>query len=281
MAHLFDKGFCVRQPAWHGLAEIVQDYPGLEQAMKLAGHDHQIVERQLAIVQGDQMMPLSGYKALQREDTGAVISVMNASYEVIQNRVPWELIDTLFANGAKWDTAGLLKGRFDGTGKEVKGQVYWCLSLLDEPSTVKGDESPTYPYLAATWSHDGSQALRFRAMSVRIVCANTHHTAMFGNDGADLDVSIRHIGDVSKRIEKAKMALQLARKSQSVYLEMANYLANIPVNDVGIDLFIEKIIPMPDANLLTDRVRGNVMKSREQARGIFDSPLPAAFCASG
>jgi phage/plasmid-like protein (TIGR03299 family) len=279
MSDLFNRGFFVRQPAWHGKGVVVQDYPGIDEAMKLAGHDHRIITKPLFTF-GDvsedpntaQYNQLAGWKAIIREDTGSVVSVMNASYEVIQNRVPWELIDQLFKEGAKWDTAGVLNGRYDENNKEVKGQVYWCMSLLDEPGKVNGDDSLTYPYLAATWAHDGSQSLRIRAMGVRVVCANTHHAAMYGADGADLDVSIRHIGDVRKRIESAKLALSMVRKAQSKFLEIANDLVSLRVSDAGIQAFIETIVPMPVATVVTDRVRNNIERARGQVRAIFDSP---------
>jgi phage/plasmid-like protein (TIGR03299 family) len=280
MGHLWKEGFVVREAAWHGLAEVLPDYPGLEEGMKLAGHDHQIVERRLFVAPGpeQQMVPLVGWKALAREDSGDVVSVMESSYTVIQNRVPWELLDSLFAQGARWDTAGILKGRYDENSKEVKGSVYWCMALLDEPETVKGDNSPILPYIAATWSHDGSQAVRFRAMATRIVCANTHHAAMYGAEGRDLDVSIRHIGDPTVRIEKAREALQIARKQHAAFLVAANELAGMPVSDEGIEAFVETVVPMPLAAagmVLTDRVVNNVRKARGELRAIFDSPTIA------
>lgn len=267
MSHLFQQGFFVRQPAWHGLGTVVQDYPGIDEAMRLAGHDHEIECKPLMVVGGQQ---LAGWKALARKDTGAVISVMNSTYEVIQNRTPWEMIDQLFKAGAKFETAGILKGKFDENSKEVKGQVYWTLALLDEPEVIKGDNSPTYPYLASTWSHDGSQALRFRAMDVRIVCANTHHAAMYGVNGADLDVSIRHFGKVEARIQAATTAIRMARDAHKVYVAAANELAGIVCTDAMLELFIETIVPLPDAKLCTDRVRANVKASREEARKLFD-----------
>lgn len=268
---LFKTGFFVRQPAWHGKGTVVQDYPGKLDAMKLATHDHEIGVRELQIVGLDgTVRPLSGWKALVRMDTDTVVSVMKSSYEVIQNHVPWDLIDSLFTAGTKWDTAGILAGRYDENRKEVKGQVYWCLAYLDEPSTVTGDNSPIYPYLAATWSHDGSQSMRIRGMQTRIVCANTHHAAMYGEDGTDLDINIRHIGDISKRIAAAKEALTMVRRSQQVFLETANELATLRVSDAGIEAFIEAIIPVPTAKIVTDRVRNNVENDREKVRRLFN-----------
>lgn len=272
MGHLFEKGFTVREAAWHAgetNCNTLDEYPGIDEAMKIAGHDHEIEHRELFINVGDKQVPLSGWKALVRRDDNTIVNVALSSYEVIQNRVPWELIDQLFQNGAKWDTAGLLKGHYDEKNKEVKGQTYWCMALLNEPKAVNGDDSLIYPYIAATWSHCGL-SLRFRAINTRIVCANTHHAAMYGGEGADLDVRIRHFGKVEDRINNAKQAIMLARKSQDVFLEMANELAGMSVSDLGIEKFVERIVPMPNADVLTDRVMFNIERSRKQVNDLFN-----------
>ncbi len=272
MSHLFNQGFTVREAAWHAKETgcvTLEDYPGMEKAMEFAGHNHEIVTRELSIRQGDQIVPLSGWKALVRNDNNSIVNVARSTYEVIQNKLPWSLVDQLFLNGAKWDTAGILKGHYDDKSREVRGQTYWCMALLNEPKTVKGDDSLIYPYIAATWSHCGL-SLRFRAINTRIVCANTHHAAMYGSDGADLDVSIKHFGYVEGRIEKAKQAIQLARKSQDSFLELANELVSMSVSDAGIEAFIERIVPMPTVKIITDRVHNNIEKSREQVRNLFN-----------
>ena len=35
MSHYHEESFTVRKPAWHGLATVLDDYPGREEAMKL------------------------------------------------------------------------------------------------------------------------------------------------------------------------------------------------------------------------------------------------------
>jgi hypothetical protein len=37
MGYLPEQSFFVREPAWHGLGVVLADYPGREEAMKLAG----------------------------------------------------------------------------------------------------------------------------------------------------------------------------------------------------------------------------------------------------
>lgn len=277
MAHMVERGYSVRTPAWHASSgtnwQTLQDYPGRHEGMRIAGHDHKVEKVPIALLRLEStLIPLSGYKAICRTDNKQVLSVMKDSYNTIQNDVPWELIDELFLQGAKWDTAGILHGKFDEAMQVIKGQIYWCAAYLDEPLKVTGDDSLTFPYLFATWSHDGTQSLRFRNTKVRIVCANTQYAAMYGKDGLDLDVSIRHYGRPELRIAKAKEAIKRARESFKVYMDEANELARIPVTDKQMELFVETIVPVPDAAVVTDRVRRNVEKSRQQLRDIFNSP---------
>ncbi|RJQ25696.1 DUF932 domain-containing protein [Candidatus Parcubacteria bacterium] len=272
MGHLFNKGFTVREPAWHASETgcvTLDDYPGMEQAIKIAGHDHDILTTRVALEIDGQWVPTEGWKGLYRSDNKKVVNIPNSTYEVIQNQIPWSLIDQLFQNGAKWDTAGILKGHYNEKNKEQKGQTYWCMALLDEPKAVNGDDSLIYPYIAATWNHCGL-SLRFRAINTRIVCANTHHAAMYGADGADLEVSIRHFGKMEERMEKAKMAISLARKSHNVFMELANELASMYVTDAGIETFIETIVPMPEADIISERVQYNIECSRRQVLGLFN-----------
>ena len=44
MSALFESGFFVRKPAWHGLGVVLDEFPGREEAMRLAGHNFTVVE---------------------------------------------------------------------------------------------------------------------------------------------------------------------------------------------------------------------------------------------
>jgi hypothetical protein len=49
MAHQFETGFFVREPAWHKLGTVLQEYPGRDEAMRLAGHGFHVSEHRVLV----------------------------------------------------------------------------------------------------------------------------------------------------------------------------------------------------------------------------------------
>lgn len=265
MPDLFDEGFFVREPAWHGKGLVLDDYPGREEAMRLAGHAFTVGERQVVVVDGEQGKVAEGWKALVREDTGDLLHVARDSYSVIQNQLPWDVVDALVADPAvKYDTAGVLD----------RGAVLWVTARVDEPARVKGDPSPVYPFVAAWWSHDGTGAFTVDQTTVRRVCANTHKAARRESDATGRTYTFRHVGQVADRIAAAKDALAGARTGFRAFLELADDLAALEVSDDGLEAFVHAFLPMPPEAAISDRVKGNV----EEARGIVRANLNGPTC---
>jgi hypothetical protein len=170
VAGSFRQGFAVRQGAWHGLAEVLPDYPGREVAMQKAGHDHLIedapvfvgewVERDsgLAVVPSGTLY-VPRYTARRRADTKELVAILPSSRAMIQNDVAWDLVDAIVARpNVRYETAGILDAVVDpDTHALTQGTIYWVLAWLDEPVQIVGDPSPIYPWLLGTWSHDGAR----------------------------------------------------------------------------------------------------------------------------
>ena len=57
---------------------------------------------------------------------------------------------------------------------------------------MRGDQSPTLPYLAITNRHDGTGACALRATAVRIVCANTFRAAELEGERTGTTFSFVH-----------------------------------------------------------------------------------------
>ena len=62
------------------------------------------------------------------------------------------------------------------------------------------------------------------------------------------------------------------RKDADAFIELGNELAAIPVTDVQRELFVQRFVPEPVADVVSDRVRQNIADARTAVRGIFDSP---------
>ncbi len=268
MPDYFDQGFSVRQPAWHGLATVLKDYPGREEAMRLAGHDFHIVQRPVAAVGDASHVEIPGWKALFRDDTEAPLGVVRDSYHVVQNKTLWDIADAIVSQeNVRYETAGVLRG----------GATLWVLARLDEPVQVPGDDSPIYPYCLVGTHHDGAGACRASAVSVRVVCWNTFQAAQLESGQSGREYAFRHTKNVMDRIEDAKLALRGIRRAHADFMELANALAKRAVTEEGVREFLARFIPEPPADIVTIRVRRNIADARQQIRNLLDGPtIPPA-----
>lgn len=265
MPAYFNQGFFVREPAWHGLGVVLDDYPGRDEAMRLAGHDFDVVERSVAkstdTEEGRTWGHIKGFKALTKSDDPSVVfGVVKDTYTVVQNSVGWDIVDAIIGEGARYETGLTLHD----------GAVCSVLAWLNEPIRIPGDDSDILPYLNVAWSHDGSGALTARSTSVRVVCANTQAAAEMQGKRLGTDYTFRHTRNVMDRVNEAKNAIQGLRKNMREYEELAIELASIRVSKTARDIFLERFIPMPEVAVITDRVAKNVDEARASVKAILE-----------
>jgi phage/plasmid-like protein (TIGR03299 family) len=257
----FVQGFFVREPAWHGLGIVLADYPGRDEAMRIAGHDFTIAERPI----WDEAGVIENKKSLYRTDTGARLEVVNKSYGIVQNSDAWDVVDAIVQQeNVKYDTAGILRG----------GAELWVMALLDEPVTINGDDSPTYPYVSCGWSHDGSSSLEVKRHAVRIVCANTSAAARSEAANSGRIFSFRHTVNVMARIEQARNTLAGVREGFADFVALSNELAALEVSEQGVTSFIDALRPSNTA-LVSDRVRANEENDRATILSYLNGPTIA------
>lgn len=295
MPAYFETGFSVREPMWHGLGTVLDDYPetwadarrigGLEWEPTTApvwvertfwpGDDLpadaivRSTDTELGVVQA--MVPAPDHQAIVRDDTREVLHVASDSYQVITHGQMGELLDAVLgADGAvKFETAGTLRG----------GRQVWAMARIDEPYTVPGDDSATYPWLAFLNSHDGTAACKVLPTQIRVVCWNTFSAASLEGDRTGRQVVIRHAGNIADRIEQAKQMLAGVRSEAQAWATMAADLAAINVDDALVATFFERFIPTPEN--ATERVVADRAERRALARAIYDeSPTTAAVAGT-
>lgn len=257
----FVRGFFVREPAWHGEGIVLADYPGRDDAMRIAGHDFTVGERPV----WDEAGVIENKKSLYRTDNNERLEVVNKSYGVIQNDTAWDVVDAIVnQEGVKYDTAGILKG----------GAVLWVMAYLDEPVVINGDNSPTYPYVSSTWSHDGSGALTCQKHAVRMVCANTVAAAISEAKNSGRIFSFRHTVNVHSRIDEARAVLAGVRSGFADFVELSNELAALEVSEQGVTSFINSLRPSA-TTLVSKRVQDNEEKDRALILSYLNGPTIA------
>ena len=264
MAHQFVKGFFSNnEPAWHALGHVFPEgvWANRQEAQAIAGHDFKVIEEPV-YAKGQE---LTDYKALFT-DKGHHLSVVSRTYQVIQNDVPYDLIEAVAKEGIKWHCGLTLKG----------GQCV-VVGYLPEEWTAPGDNSPTLPFLSATWAHNGLTALKLLRTMIRIVCANTKAAAEAEAGKTGLQYTVRHTKNWEDHVERARFALMNLRQGFSEYKELASELAEIKMSEAKIEQFLEQFLPVPDDVKFqySNRVHENVEKARAEVRSILDGPTTA------
>ncbi len=87
--------FSVKEKAWHGLGQIVSDYPTSAEAIQFAGLDYRVEKRKVFTFDNDNILCNADYSrakievpnhfATIRTDNEAVLGVVGNDYEVVQN----------------------------------------------------------------------------------------------------------------------------------------------------------------------------------------------------
>jgi phage/plasmid-like protein (TIGR03299 family) len=310
MPAYFEDGFFVNEPAWHGLGTVLEDFPGREEAIKLAGHDFTIVEERSARI-GDPVdlddfarpgfdkpyivMPdgdifyckgeTPGWKTMVKDMPGdpthdQIMFQGKESYTLIQNSVGWDVMDMILgadtSGNAKYESAGVLK----------MGALCWVLAWLDEPIQIKGDDSPILPFICVTWAHDGTASLKARSTTVRVVCANTEAASEAEANRLGTNFTFRHTANYAERIEEARDALKGLRTQTPVYVTMANELAKLKINKMRREEFVKRFIPMPPeaiTSVVSDTKVQNIETARAAVRNLLEnSPtIPDAHRGTG
>ena len=269
-----DNLFTVHRPAWHGLGQVLTDYPTRAEAQAIAHPWNPISEPVYRRVLGvdplteepfEAFEEIEGSKLNVRSDTGYALGVTTDTFEPVTNDEMYDIAEAVeggAAGSVRYETGGSLKG----------GSKVWLLLRLKDPLVVPGDPAgATVPYYALQNAHDGSGAFRGQATMTRVVCNNTAHAADLDARARGTEFVFRHTRNVKDRIEQAKQALAGWRESIEGWKIVSEDLINQSVGPQARVLFIEQFIPAPPPHMASERVMENVHNARGQLKNILDS----------
>jgi phage/plasmid-like protein (TIGR03299 family) len=206
--------FTTGQPPWHKLGKVIKEAANSEEAIKLAGLDWEVAQRNIKTSWGNgEALPIATHVANVRTDTNGVLGVVSRGYRVFQNRQAFDFMDNLV--GEKlciYETAGALK----------EGRRVWLLARIPQEFRVQDDL--ILPYVLLTNSHDGSMALRMIPTTVRVVCQNTLNLALARSGRAD-GIRIYHSESLEARVSEARQKLGIITKRLDRFGEEIQALA--------------------------------------------------------
>lgn len=245
--------FYTRETPWHGLGTRIDIAPDSKEALKAAGLDWMVVQRDLFT---ENNMLIHGFKANVRESDENFLGIVSNKYRIVQNQEAFAFTDALLNEGVRYETAGSL-----ANGKQV-----WLLARLPQKYIVKEDEIA--PYLVFLNSHDGSGSVRVAITPIRVVCKNTLNLAL---KKAKRSWSTRHIGNIKDKMHEAKHTLFMAENYMTELAKSIDELSDIHLSDVKVISMIDELFPvLPD---MGDVQKMHSRKSQTELKyRYFDAP---------
>lgn len=251
MAALVESMVYTREKPWHGLGTKVEDAPTSADALRLAGLDWRVEQKNIQLCGGSKV---PGYKANVRSTDGKVLGVVSDRYRIVQNADAFEFTDSIIGGDVRYETAGSLNG-----GKKI-----WLLAKLPE-TEIAGDK--TEPYLCFSNTHDGSGAVRVCMTPIRVVCNNTLNLAL---DSAKRAWSVRHTGSLQSKMHEARACLRMANTYMGALAEKADRMANTTITRDQLNRILDELFPVDDHT--TEREKQNIKKLRDEYMVCYFAP---------
>jgi phage/plasmid-like protein (TIGR03299 family) len=253
--------FSVKEKAWHGLGQIVQDYPTSAEALSSAGLDFTVNKRP-NMHQLDNGKIIISEKSFftYRPDTDAILGdKLGDDYEVIQNTEAFNFFDAIVkGEGIQYETAGAL-----GRGERI-----FITAKL--PGYIKvGKDDLIEKYLFLTTSHDGFGSITAAFTPIRIVCNNTLNAALRNCSNS---IKIRHTQNAKERLEEAHKVMGITNVLSDQMETIFNQWSRIQISDPEVKKLIQ-LAMVPNKEVLQNIISGK----EDELSACFKNMTEAAF----
>jgi phage/plasmid-like protein (TIGR03299 family) len=213
--------FSVKEKAWHGLGQVISDYPTSAGAIQHACLDYHVEKRPLFTYDTDNhngdpdtdiIIPeieVPNFFATVRTDTEQVLGVVGNDYHILQNVNAFTFFDAIVGgkDGILYETAGALSNG---------SKVFITAKLPDYIRVGRNDCVEKYLFLST--SHDGLGSIQIAFTPIRIVCANTLNAAMRNHTNC---IKIRHTASANDKLKEAHKMMgitnSLADELEAIY----------------------------------------------------------------
>lgn len=238
-----------RRESWHlmGGAYDLSGCTTVDEVLNRAGLNWEAELHPIFTHFRDQIHPVPDRKAVLRSDNGLVLGDVGKSFVPVQNRELVEFGQALRGEAnVDWDAGG-----------SFKNSQRAFLSFRVPQGIVVAGEDEVDSWIMVTNGHDGGAALRATVIANRVSCTNQVNGLL---RKANMSFSIRHVGAVDTKVDEARRALGLVSTYMTEFEVIANRLADIDVDVVFFEDFVEELIPIDGAA----GVKTNAAKARQR-----------------
>lgn len=266
MAHLFESGLFVSEPAWHGLGVLLPDAPDVDTAIKCAGLDWEVGHMPIYTGSGT---PVENHRLVMRLSDGSQFGVVGLDHTIVQNRHAFDWIRPMVESG---DVA------IEAAGSLMEGRRVWILGKVRNAMADVVPNDPVQSYVLFAHGHDGSLAVRAGFTTTRVVCQNTLSMAL--GAGKNL-LKFKHTAGVHDRLAVAREAFDMQRAQLKANVDVYRMLATKRLGDRNLERYIRETLSEGAANDLTIKVRNvdAIVRLAHEGRGAKPGTLWGGFNA--
>lgn len=241
----------LNEKPWHGLGTEITGDESLDEIIRLAGLDWQVLLKPLVTTDG---IPVPDNFALVRDSDSFVLSITGKNYRPTQNRDVFEFFrEFTDKGGMKIETAGSLN----------HGRDVWALASLNQSFDVWGDKINGYLLLHAP--HIYGKAISGMFTSVRVVCNNTLNLAMREGGSKARHSHVREFNVEARDAMKIKL---LGEQSLDEFRQIVETLAAIEASkQIIADFYIQTFEISVESEIKIPKIVRDVEQCRLNAPG--------------
>lgn len=245
--------FVVKEPAWHGLGQVVPEALTAKDAIIQAGLDWDVVKSPVYF--GEDKTEIPNRHAIVRTDNNVPLGIVGKEYTPVQNREAFTFFDPLVSDKeAIYHSAGALG----------KGERVWILAKLPTDIVI-GKDDLIKNYLLIFNAHDASSALTALLTPIRVVCNNTLTAALHS---AANRISIRHTQNVHDNLFEAHRLLGLSNRYRDEVENAFNFLSSKQIGQDFLTKTLDELFSFVDGEGNVQQFNGRI---KEKIVEIFES----------
>lgn len=245
--------FSTRVKPWHNLGTVVSEAPDSKTALRLAGLDWKVEQKDVYTEEG---FYIPGYKLNYRSSDFQQLGIVTDRYKVVQNQEAFQFTDGLLGEGVTYETAGALQN----------GRRTWILAKLPEKYIIAGDE--ILPYLLVFNSHDGTSSIKVCMTPVRVCCSNTLNLAL---RTARRTWQTKHTEKIMDRMDDARDTLFFARTYMTQLGKSIDDLNKVKLTDKKAMEYMQEFFPVTE-DMSEKQKKNNLRLLNDLKQRYFDAP---------
>lgn len=219
----------VKQPAWHNLGQIIEQYPTSAEAIEYAGLNFEVAKSPNTHVlpSGIEIISDNSFFTYRSDNEAVLGDKVGKDYEVVQNTEAFSFFDSIVGdqNGIKYETAGALGN----------GSVIFITAKLPDYIRV-GREDLIEQYLMLTSSHDGLGSICLSFTPIRVVCQNTLNAALKNHTNF---IKIRHTASANDKLKQAHKMLGITNMLSVEMEAIYNRWSRVRISDKDVKRLIQ------------------------------------------